>query len=133
MKNEGLDTKTILLDGKEYTVELAVTDQSKWQGLSDREELESNGGMLFVWDEEAPRRFSMRRMHFNIDIIFLDKNGSLINMFVDVPPWNSETGTWYFSEGPAQYVLEVRGGSFNTAFINGENLNFIDVASLNLN
>jgi hypothetical protein len=106
-----LDVARISINGIEHVVELAKTDQSKWQGLSDRPSLAPGAGMLFIWDDEAPRRFSMRRMHFNIDILFLDKSGVLVNMCTDVAPWDGDTGPYYFSEGPSMYVLEIAAGA----------------------
>lgn len=111
MIQESLDTHRISLAGVDYIVDLAVSEQSKWQGLSDRVELATNTGILFVWDSEEPRRFSMRRMNFSIDILFLDRNGLLINKCANVPPWSGDDGPYCYSERPAMYVLEVGAGT----------------------
>ena len=43
---------TIEINGKEYNVEIAKTEEEKEVGLQGKEELKENEGMLFSFDDE---------------------------------------------------------------------------------
>lgn len=55
-------------------VEIANTSKEIEQGLSDKEKMCSDCGMLFVFDQKGIYPFWMRRMHFDIDILWLAEN-----------------------------------------------------------
>ena len=42
---------------KQYTVDVAETDYQKQVGLQKREKLDSDKGMLFIFEEEGPIDF----------------------------------------------------------------------------
>ena len=46
-----MDKKLIIVGDKEYTVEIASTEQQQKEGLSNREFLAKDAGMLFVYDK----------------------------------------------------------------------------------
>lgn len=101
-------------------VELAQTSAERIQGLSDRESLPENSGMLFMWNMNVRSMFSMRRMRFPLDIIFIRGTdageGEIISISADLPPCpNKDTGCATASAPEAfQYVLEVDGGFAET-------------------
>jgi uncharacterized membrane protein (UPF0127 family) len=47
----------ITIGGKEYLVELAITDEQQEEGLQSREKLADNEGMLFIYNEEGELNF----------------------------------------------------------------------------
>jgi len=47
----------ITIGGKEYLVELAITDKQQEEGLQSRKELPDNEGMLFIYNEESELSF----------------------------------------------------------------------------
>ena len=96
-------------DGTVISLEMASTKEQIIRGLSGREELCAECGMLFVFSEPAPRGFWMRGMRFPLDIVFLDSNYTVLNMAEEVPPCAGECLVVH-SQGPAKYVLEVNGG-----------------------
>lgn len=103
----------ITLDGREFELELALTPNQRYQGLSDREYIPDDGGMLFVFPDEARRTFVMRRCLVPIDLIYLDAEGRVLNTHqMEVEPYNRPDWllTRYRSDGPAQYVIELAGG-----------------------
>ena len=63
------------------------------------------GGMLFVYDDEQPRRFWMKDTLIPLDIIFINKNEEIVTIHHAIP-CKKDPCTIYGSE-PAQYVLEV--------------------------
>ena len=97
-----------------YNVDLAVTTEERQQGLSGREHLPQDAGMLFVFEEERPLHFWMKEMHFPLDIIWIDAQCRLLDVSANVPtpPANAsnEEIPRAQSPAPARYVLEVNAG-----------------------
>jgi uncharacterized membrane protein (UPF0127 family) len=97
-------------------VELAVTDMEKIQGLSDRESLPEDSGMLFVWESPVQTGFVMRRMRFPLDIVFIkatqENQGEIIHIAADLPacPAQSSGCATANPNAPFHYVLEVNAG-----------------------
>jgi len=69
--------KTITVGGHELEVEIAGDEKTRYEGLSEKEDLGTNEGMLFVWPMEKEHRIVMRDMNFGIDMIFADSNGNV--------------------------------------------------------
>ncbi len=97
-------------------VELARNSAEKVQGLSDRESLPKDSGMFFVWDLNVPTSFSMRRMKFPLDIIFIRgvaaNEGVISSIAADLPacPGKTVGCPTATAKEAIQYVLEVNGG-----------------------
>ncbi len=98
----------ILPDEQVISLEIAETQDEKSLGLSFRENLEENTGMLFVYTVPGMYSFWMKDMLFSIDIIWLDENFNVINIKRDLSPDTYPTS--FVSQSPAQYVLEVYAG-----------------------
>lgn len=78
------------------------------RGLSGREKLPENSGMLFVFDKPDYHSFWMKDMKFAIDIIWIDENKKIVDITYNTAP---ETYPATFrSNVPVQYVLEVNAG-----------------------
>jgi hypothetical protein len=90
-----------------YTLEIADTPETRARGLMFRTDLAADSGMLFVWDEPAPRSFWMRNTPLPLDIIFLDEAGQVVNVAARTTPFSEKRLP---SEGPALAVLEVNAG-----------------------
>lgn len=89
-------------------IEIADTDAKREQGLSGREGLGENEGMLFVFEKEGNYGFWMKDMKFAIDIAWLDKDKKIIYMENDLKP---ETYPKIFnSPFPSLFVLEIPSG-----------------------
>jgi len=94
-------------------VEVADTHEKKRQGLSDRESLCSDCGLLFVYDKPGIYSFWMRRMHFDIDIIWIrNKKVMEITSGAKVPSQEEFEApkTTYQSKEPVDMILEVNSG-----------------------
>ncbi len=62
------------INNKTYKLILAKTTQDQIKGLSGRDNLPKDTGMLFVFKDKGIYPFWMKNMKFPIDIIFLDDN-----------------------------------------------------------
>lgn len=100
------------IKGKEYNLEVAVTLSQKEEGLMNRQQLCSHCGMIFVSSVEMPQIFWMKNTLIPLDIVFLDKDGVVINIANAVP----EPGTpdsqlqLYRSSRNAKYAIELNAG-----------------------
>lgn len=88
------------------TAPIAVSIEQRYLGLSAAESLPSDGGLLFVHDDEAERTFVMREMDFGIDIIYADANGVITEIHHAPAPGPDEDGGEQRYPGWGQYVLE---------------------------
>ena len=90
------------------TVELAVTGNERYMGLSFRQSLRDDAGMLFVYKQEKLLSFTMRNTLLPLSIAFLSKD-MVVNEIhqMDVGP-----GQIFDARKPAQYALEVNQGWF---------------------
>ena len=90
-------------------VEVANTDATRTQGLSDRENLKDGQGMLFDFSNtQTPRpSFWMKDMNFDIDIIWI-ANGKIVGITPNVPaPQDSNKLPTYAPPTDISHVLEV--------------------------
>lgn len=109
--------ETVELSGKKFVLELALDDDKRFQGLSDREEIPADGGMLFVFPESRQLNFVMRRCLVPIDLIFVDSGGRVVAMHaMEVEPYATPDQELkvYSSRFPAQFAIELAGGTLET-------------------
>ncbi|MFH1547568.1 MAG: DUF192 domain-containing protein [bacterium] len=110
----GVETKDIvvLTPSKEVklNVEIAKTKEEKAKGLMNRENLCENCGMLFIFDDGTSSPFGMKDCLIALDIMFLDKNGRIIDIKKDFEPCDEEECPSYAPEEPFWYAVEVNSG-----------------------
>ena len=105
-----LPTATISIKGYTLTAELATTPAARACGLSHRDKLPKNHGILFVYPDLRPRSFWMKDTKIPLSIAFLDDSGQIFNI-QDMTP--TQTDRKYNSSRPASYALEVNLGWFS--------------------
>lgn len=108
-----LPTKKIKVDNKEIEVELPNTDEAMQRGLSFREKLENDKGMLFDFTKSGIQKpgFWMKDMLFSIDIIWIDKDNTVIAVSDNVPVQSKDSNyTIYYPPSDVTHVLEVPAG-----------------------
>jgi uncharacterized membrane protein (UPF0127 family) len=101
--------------GKIIKVEIADTAELQERGLSGRENLKNDEGMLFIFSKSSRNYFWMKEMNFPIDIVWLvpseagiDETFKVIYIKENVLP-----SSYPESFGPnvdSKYVLEVNSG-----------------------
>ncbi|AGC75545.1 hypothetical protein LX97_00239 [Nonlabens dokdonensis] len=92
---------------KKLQLELADTDYKVQLGMTYKEELTEDQGLLFVFDRSDPRQFYMKNTNVPLDIIFVDEN-YIIDSFVSNAQPNDTTISK--SKKPVQYVLDLKAG-----------------------
>lgn len=74
-------SKTITINGQEYEVAIAQTEEEKEIGLSQEESLGKNQGMLFIYDEpQEDLWYTMEDTSIDLDIIFIDEDYSVTSV-----------------------------------------------------
>ena len=111
-------SEIITVGDKEYNVEIADTEEARVDGLSRVKKLASDEGMLFVHDEVTSGYYTMKDTSIDLDIIFIDKDGTVIKVVTAAA----------HSQDPIEcdnylYVLEVNA---NSGIEEGDELNFED-------
>lgn len=105
----GEDNKnTVTIKGYKLEVEIVRTPEEQMRGLSGRESLAENAGMLFVYEQQTTPAFWMKEMNFPIDIIWIGSDKRIVDITENLAP---ETFPQLFRpSAPVQYVLEVNAG-----------------------
>ncbi len=101
-----------VIGDRTFILELAITSAERSRGLSNREHLAPDGGMLFVFSQESTLSFWMKETLLPLDILFLDSERRIVNIHTMHPQPGVPTGqlTLYRSTSPAQYAVEVNAG-----------------------
>lgn len=105
---------SVELKGHTYSIEIAETDAAREHGLMERESMPADHGMLFVFEDDAPRAFWMKNCKFAQDMLFFDAERRLVSVQHNVPPCATDPCPAYSSGAPARYVLELNAGQAKT-------------------
>lgn len=111
-----------------FKVEVVKTPQERAQGLMNRESLEKNTGMLFIFESENIYPFWMKNTLIPLDIIWIDSNKKIVHIGSNVPPCKSDPCPSYNPNKAAIYVLEI-----NTGLSNKQGFKEGDEVKININ
>lgn len=99
-----------------FKVEIVSHPREQYLGLSNRDKLALDQGMLFLFPTAADRSFVMRNMRFPLDIIFI-RNNRIINLYHNLPPEGAVTANTYHSGSETDAVLEINAGRSNACHL----------------
>ena len=88
-------------------IEFAETAFERETGLMYRKSMETKQGMLFLYDQEAPRAFYMKNTYIPLDIIYFGSDSTAVSFQENAEPLDE---TPLPSEAPAQFILEINAG-----------------------
>ena len=118
------DLEKVTVGNKEFHLELAASDPVRMMGLSGRQEIAPDSGMLFVFPDAQERHFVMRDCSIPIDIIYLDDAGKVLATLVMQPVAARGPGETpeayearlkqYPSGGAMRFAIELKGGTVRT-------------------
>jgi uncharacterized protein len=117
---------TVTAKNTTLVVDLALTTDQQSRGLSGREKMSDNQGMLFVMQSPGRYGFWMKEMKFPLDIFWLDTKGKAVYLKQNLKPCltilNCPT---YSPDTDSLYVLEtVAGFSQRHDITKGTQFNF---------
>ena len=99
---------TVVVDGREFVVQVADSSDERRLGLSGQDALNNDEAMLFIFDEPGMHGFWMKDMRFSIDIIWIDENLRVVHLEENVSP--SSYPESFIPSVDAKYVLEIYTG-----------------------
>lgn len=108
-----ISPQTVKIGNHTFSLYLATTSRDQEVGLARFSKIESNQGMLFLFDKPDYYSFWMKNMKFPIDIIFISQN-RIVDIFQNVPtPKNNNNLPTYTTGEKADKVLEINAGLSN--------------------
>jgi len=104
----------ILPSGKEIKVKVAVSREEFSRGLSGIKKIDGDDGLFFIKEKPSQSIFWMAGMKFPLDIIYLDKDLVVVDIFLDKQPCIRESCELLYSKfSNVQYILEIPTGLAN--------------------
>lgn len=91
-----------------YKLDVADNEEEQALGLSFRDNMAQDRGMLFIFDQADKYCFWMKDMRFNLDIIWLDSNKDIVKVMENVEPATYPEN--FCPANPAKYVIELNSG-----------------------
>lgn len=100
------------LPNKEQVLaQVADNPQAHLVGLFFAEELRPNQGMLFIYEEEDAHKIWTKNVHFPIDIIWMDRDRTILHLEENTAPCPEEPCPVYGPNDPfTLYILQVQAG-----------------------
>ena len=92
--------------------EVADTPEERAQGLMNRESLEEDEGMMFLYFEEHRGGFWMKDTSIPLSIAFFDRTGKIVSI-LDMEPCEEDPCPTYDPGKPYWGALEVNQGAFD--------------------
>lgn len=102
--------KEIMLPHGKVYAEVADTLPARERGLSGRNGLGADEGLLFVFDKPGRYGFWMKDMLFPIDIIWISENGIVVHIEQNISPetyFKNKPPQTFINQVDAKYVLEL--------------------------
>lgn len=107
-------TSKLEINGTVFNVEIADSESRRNKGLSNRESLATNSGMLFVFPKPDKYAFWMKGMKIPLDFIWI-KDLKIVDLLVHIQPpkdgEKDESLPVYSSKQEFNKVLEVNAGT----------------------
>ena len=107
-KKDGISE--VCFNEKCFDVEIADTLEARARGLMNREYLNQDSGMLFLFDTEAEHCFWMKNTLIPLDIIWLDENKKIVFIKHNAESCETDPCETFGPGKSAKYVLEINSG-----------------------
>lgn len=104
MKRNG----TVCFEYSCIEVEIPMTQKEREVGLMNRAYLHEDSGMIFIFDSYCINRIWMKNMLIPLDIIWLNHNGTIIQIDKNVMPCGENCRS-FGPESCSKYAIEVNG------------------------
>lgn len=103
---------TLTMPNGVLVAEVVDTKPSRELGLSGREYMRDDEGMLFVFDLPGRYGFWMKDMAFPLDIVWINQNGVVVKIEPNFTPesYKQNPPKTAINDPEANYVLEINAG-----------------------
>ena len=109
--NSSGDSKICIENKKCFVIEIADSDYERTLGLGNRDFLDNESGMLFVFEKETIPGLWMKDMKFPIDIIWINSDFEITGIEKDLRPCvKGEICPIVYPSAPVKYVFEINAG-----------------------
>ena len=95
-------------------VEVARTAKQRARGLMNRDSLEQEKGMLFVFEYPLIQRVWMKNTLIPLDIVFISRQGKVVSILKGLQPCMKDSCDIYESTERAKYMLEINAGEIDS-------------------
>lgn len=104
MKNKNI-VKILTVDNKVILKNVSIADNffSRFKGLMGKSNIDDNIGLMIIPCNSIHTFF----MKFNIDVIFIDLNSKVVDVYIDLAPWKISK---IYKD--AKFVIEGKSGTF---------------------
>jgi uncharacterized membrane protein (UPF0127 family) len=114
-KTEQVEQRTVRVEkvnGESIPIEVEVadTESERSKGLMDRETMEANKGMLFIFENDSFSGFWMKNTLISLDMIFIDNDEKIVYIEHEAQPCEEDPCRVYSPGVTYRYVVEVNGG-----------------------
>ncbi len=109
---EQTSQKSIMIGSNKIQVEVAKTNEEKAKGLSNRNSLDENSGMIFVFNKDSKPVFWMKDTKIALDLVWVNDN-KIVEINKNIQPEIGKKDSElkkYSTSSNVDYVLEVNGG-----------------------
>ena len=103
-----LEAVDMIVGGKTFTVSIANTPESLQKGLMHEKSMDTDKGILLVFDESARHGIWMKDTHIPLDVLWVSESGTVI----DVQRLEPHDEDIKYPHAPAKYVLELNAGEY---------------------
>lgn len=106
-----------------FEIQIADTEELRMIGLSGRQGLDKNKGLLLDFRRDTIPRIWMKNTRFSIDMLFIDSNGNIRSIYPRAEPFSLRIIT---PDIEVRYVLEILGGQAKNQDIEvGDRIKFL--------
>ncbi len=103
------EARLVIDEKADFKVDIVDNPISRARGLSGREQLEEDKGMLFVFDFPGMYGFWMKDMKFPIDIVWISE-GVIVGVADNLQPNDGPDRMVYYPPIGVDMVLEINAG-----------------------
>ncbi len=96
--------------GDTLFLEIADEVNERRDGLMFRTELDGNAGMIFIFDDEAPRSFWMKNTLIPLDVVYIDELNTIVDIQTMPPCGDQIPCPSYPSAEASIYAVEMNAG-----------------------
>lgn len=123
------DSIVVKVHNVEFNLEVADSADIQMKGLTGRESIPDNSGMLYVLTAPVQYKYWAKDMKFATDVIWIGPDRVVKDIFEDIRP--DSYPKQYVSEQAALYVLELKSGAVAQAGIRaGDSIDLSELFSL---